>query len=66
MAEDEEDQQQAAIETRVEADLAAELPPPFRAKSRTEALLWPSAIPSAIARTMRLHERIASSFPGMT
>ena len=28
-------------------------------------LLWPAAMPSAIARTIRLHERIASSLPGM-
>ena len=28
-------------------------------------LLWPAAMPSAIASTIRLHERIASSLPGM-
>src|SRR5215210_4757972 len=39
---------------------------PFRSKSSTVAPVWPDAIASLIARTMRLHERIASSLPGIT
>ena len=51
-------------------------PPPLRgaasaaaalaAKSFSDTLLWPAAMPSASARTISEHERIASSFPGIT
>src|ERR671922_420933 len=39
---------------------------PFRSNSSAVAPVLPSSIASPIARTMRLHERIASSFPGIT
>jgi hypothetical protein len=44
------------------------LPSPFVAAAISfgVTLLWPAAMPSAIAFTIRLHERIASSLPGMT
>ena len=47
------------------AGAAAPLPFPFAVISFSVTLLWPAAIPSAIARTIRPHERIASSLPGM-
>ena len=40
-------------------------PLPLPAISFGVTLLWPAAIPSAIALTIRLQERIASSLPGM-
>ena len=46
---------------------AAPFPFPFVAAAISfgVTLLWPAAMPSAIAFTIRLHERIASSLPGM-
>ena len=50
---------------RPSARRAAPFPLPLPAISFGVTLLWPAAMPSAIAFTIRLHERIASSLPGM-